>query len=335
MKRNKKHVIDHITRLREIIKKKYKLLKQGDVDTLESLEKQYKPLLKELRKPDIKVEPKTEPEDGLEFAPNIFSSPNKTVKAEYVPNISSSPNNEESMVRGDETYYGDADDDEDAGDVSSILNTSEGKETASRFIKDKFSHPLTSKYMTKLMKDLGGAKRTIDHTFGPRYENDTLMVGDKPLKFDDDGSIVIAETRYAPTEGLYELLFKRIPDDELYNNKDLDAYKDIMIKSNAHKKNYKFRGNINRDASLKYKHVISKLFPKTLYGGKGMKTLAREVPVYWDDPNELCDRLRLLVASAEAGNTGHTNEMLSIVEELKEAGIIKGKCNSRFQSFLR
>ena len=44
--------------------------------------------------------------------------------------------------------------------------------------------------------------------------------------------------------------------------------------------------------------------------------------VYWDDPNELVDRLGLLVASRAAGHTGHDNEITSIVEELREDGRI-------------
>jgi len=45
--------------------------------------------------------------------------------------------------------------------------------------------------------------------------------------------------------------------------------------------------------------------------------------VYWNDPNELVSRLRLLLASQAAGNTGVSNEILSIYEELLEAGLIK------------
>ena len=45
--------------------------------------------------------------------------------------------------------------------------------------------------------------------------------------------------------------------------------------------------------------------------------------MYWDNPNELVDRLRLLLASQAAGNTSLSNEILSIFEELYEAGIIK------------
>lgn len=44
--------------------------------------------------------------------------------------------------------------------------------------------------------------------------------------------------------------------------------------------------------------------------------------VYWDNANELCDRLKLLVASQNAGHSGHHNEIVSLIEELREAKII-------------
>ena len=44
--------------------------------------------------------------------------------------------------------------------------------------------------------------------------------------------------------------------------------------------------------------------------------------VYWNDINELVDRLRLLYASKSAGNTAHDNEIANILEELTEEGII-------------
>ena len=43
---------------------------------------------------------------------------------------------------------------------------------------------------------------------------------------------------------------------------------------------------------------------------------------YWDDPNELVDRLRLLVAERSAGNNNHDNEIQAIIEEMREAKII-------------
>ena len=44
--------------------------------------------------------------------------------------------------------------------------------------------------------------------------------------------------------------------------------------------------------------------------------------VYYDDPNELVTRLNLLTSSQSAGNTGVNNEIISILEELRERNII-------------
>ncbi len=44
--------------------------------------------------------------------------------------------------------------------------------------------------------------------------------------------------------------------------------------------------------------------------------------VYWDDPNELVDRLRLLISERSAGNYNHENEIHSLIEELREGNYI-------------
>lgn len=44
---------------------------------------------------------------------------------------------------------------------------------------------------------------------------------------------------------------------------------------------------------------------------------------YYDDPNELCVRLKLLLSSKSAGNSNHDQEINSIVEELRERSIIE------------
>ncbi|XP_030763180.1 uncharacterized protein LOC115887810 [Sitophilus oryzae] len=45
--------------------------------------------------------------------------------------------------------------------------------------------------------------------------------------------------------------------------------------------------------------------------------------VYYDDINELVERLKLLISSQMAGHSGHNNEIISILEELREANIIE------------
>jgi len=44
--------------------------------------------------------------------------------------------------------------------------------------------------------------------------------------------------------------------------------------------------------------------------------------VHWDNTNELVDRLRLLEASRQTDHNAHDNEILSIIEEFCEPGLI-------------
>ncbi|XP_041985064.1 uncharacterized protein LOC121737453 [Aricia agestis] len=62
---------------------------------------------------------------------------------------------------------------------------------------------------------------------------------------------------------------------------------------------------------------------ESLQRGEGINIL-KEVKkdtdlVYWNDPNELVERLKILLASRAAGNTGLDNEVNAILEEMKEA----------------
>ncbi|KYN30394.1 hypothetical protein ALC56_15323 [Trachymyrmex septentrionalis] len=131
--------------------------------------------------------------------------------------------------------------------------------------------------------------------------------------------------------GLYELIFKRIPDDALYTEDDMHKYKSMLLVTNAHKHKYHSQGRLLSNKGYKSKHVIAPLMSvtpkKQKKSGKGLPhamTLNDNAIdyVHWDDPNELVDRLRLLDASHRAGNNGHDNEMLSIIEELREAGLL-------------
>lgn len=45
--------------------------------------------------------------------------------------------------------------------------------------------------------------------------------------------------------------------------------------------------------------------------------------VPWKDPNKLVNWLRTLLGSKSAGHTGHNNEIIYIIDELRAAKIIK------------
>lgn len=343
-KKKTEQLTKRIAKLRKAIRKKYKNFKTGETEAEIKLEKHYKPLVSELKKNNkvtnrrVKQDPyiKKEEEEEMEEDDEDDNHGDDS----FEPAIFSSPTNESTLQKGEKVFDNSSSDDE--GDVSRALQSPRGQLSASQFIDQNFQHRVTKKYMAILMGGVvKGRKDPIDHTYGPRFDNTLLKVGDSLLQFDEDGGIRIRDVAYKGTEGLYELLFKRIPDGEIYNDNDMTAYKDILVKTNAHKKNYEPQGNVNRNNSLKYRDVISKLFPplnrrEPLFGGTGLsKTLSSPDPIYWDDPNELVERLRLLVASAQAGNTGVKNEILNILEELREAGFISGGGNRAFKALLR
>lgn len=44
--------------------------------------------------------------------------------------------------------------------------------------------------------------------------------------------------------------------------------------------------------------------------------------LHWGDPDELVKRLRVLIGTKRARHTGHDNEIIYIIDELREVGII-------------
>lgn len=155
----------------------------------------------------------------------------------------------------------------------------------------------------------------VDKTYGPKkLANGDIILGNKEVKFNQN-TIIIEGTSYPSTSGLIQLLFLKSP--RIYIDNDLKVYKSILIQTSAH---LTADGATVKKTGKKYSNIISKIFPS---GGELFMKLQKNNLVYWDDPNELVDRLRLLLASKAAGNTGVSNEIISIFEELREAGLIK------------
>lgn len=170
--------------------------------------------------------------------------------------------------------------------------------------------------------------------FGIRRERGKLMMGTSRVSV-DDYKIRVARQIYLRTPGLYDLLFKKSPDLSLVTEDDKQNYKKMLLATNVHRRDYSATKPIKSNKGLKYTKVIKPLFMKlskncvsteSLSHGSGLpiiKKLNQNTDyVYWDDANELVDRLKLLIASRDAGNTGLDNEIISIIEELRESGII-------------
>lgn len=174
-----------------------------------------------------------------------------------------------------------------------------------------------SKYFDNLLS------RNSDPQYGIRRARGILKIGNFAVQLDEK-TLTIGSKTVKHTDGLLNLLFYKIP--EGYTKSDLRNYKQILLLTNAHKKRFNVKSPIRTSKkSYKYKAIIKPLF----HIGSGLQTeymIANSNLVdysYWDDPNELVDRLRLLVSSTSAGHTGHNNEIISIIEELREARIIE------------
>lgn len=192
-------------------------------------------------------------------------------------------------------------------------------------------HPLPRKYVHDMMTD---TENSFDHKYGVRhdYTNESFTIGNSNMII-DGSDFIIQNKRFKGTSGLYELLFKKVP--RGYTKNDLKEYKEILLKTNAHKRYYQANQQVDGNKLQKYIKIIaplttvkqrSKSSPSDVLVGGGLQKEVNNNPVdfiYWDDPNELVDRLRLLIASQQAGNFNHRNEIISIIEELRENNIVE------------
>lgn len=215
-------------------------------------------------------------------------------------------------------------------------------EFAEDIIAGKDSDSVEEKFIRKLNTS---KSPKIDSIYGLRTYNGELKLGNDKVFIRDDKNgasynFCIRTKKFTVTPGLTSLLLEANP--KYYTEKDLKQYHDMLHYTNAHRKNFSAKGAIQRDSkSTKYNKIIEQIFPgrkrksSTKKSGGGImkmkkpqmdyKIVTNNTKVnytYWDDPNELIDRLRLLLASTSAGHTGHNNEIISIIEELHEAKII-------------
>lgn len=172
--------------------------------------------------------------------------------------------------------------------------------------------------------------------FGVRNERGKLMMGSARVVLSDN-YVQVGANKYKKTSGIYELLFKKVPDLDTITEEDMAHYKLMLLETNVHRRDYDSQKPIRSNRGRKYLNIIKPLFrlrkesastdsQPDSHQGKGLPLLKKWIKnvdyVYWDDPNELIERLKLLIASQDAGNTGLNNEIISIVEELRESGII-------------
>lgn len=354
-KTNDAKVKKAIARSSKTIRAKYKALKVGQSEAEVALEKNLAPIVEPLktlvqssssndvtadRKPIVQIKRKLESVDGWD--PEDFNKPTTRFKASSTPRKKNIRNNRAQTVPSAiEPDHPPEDDDvflnletvaetpvDDAeATMRSILESSDGREHAIQYIDENFG-PLGREYFTGLIFD---TRKQFDTIYGVRFVDGVWQIGDSNVEVDKSDNVIINGVTYKGTPGLFELIFKRIPNDAVYNASDLVKYKNILVATNAHKRGYSFNEQMNGSKGFKWKHVIGKLFEPARSSSAGYGLVPNEMTVtnhpvdfvYWNDPNEVVDRLRLLVHSKAAGHTGHDNEIMAIINEMREEGWIK------------
>lgn len=301
-------VLKEIEKARSAIKQKYDSVKANKINSDDFIQEYYKPIIQPLNK--------------------LVEVSEKNKKAAE-PEKYSKKIQDESIL----------DDDLNESFESAILDDSDRPDTSMLDISLKNNADL---YL-KMLQD--GNTSTLDTITGVRLLNSGLKIGNSNVNFDGH-DIIIDNKSYDKTPGLVELLFKKSPIESTITHEDLRNYSEIVEKTKAHRKHYKLSAPIRDKNNQKYKkfvkldspehkNILKDISPtdkgsKTPIEGSGfslpkykvMRKISHTDYVYWDDPNELVDRLRLLIAEDESGNHNHINEIQSIVEELKEANII-------------
>ena len=176
-------------------------------------------------------------------------------------------------------------------------------------------------------------------------ENNKLKIGSKFIKFKGN-DIIIDDKEYPGTEGLWELIISKKPQEGIYTGDDYLNYGRILKQTNAiYQSNDPNNTKPKSSSSDKWKQLIkpiwenikeSKKPPEEEKGkgkgkGKGKRkrqedpqpgTSGTGLKILPSDPNALIDRFDLLFSSQKAGHTGVRNEIISILDELKRQGVI-------------
>ena len=173
--------------------------------------------------------------------------------------------------------------------------------------------PIAAEYIEKYIDP-----EKVDNTFGIYVDGGTWKIGNENVVVDGN-DLFIGEEKYEGTRGLWELIVMKEPSEQNYNDGDLATYSKIMVNTNAIRRdNDPTNPRPKSSRSWKWTNVVKDIWSnRKTYEGQGTKTIV--IP---SDSNALLERLDLLMASKEAGNTGTRNELVSICDELLRQRVI-------------
>ncbi|KAJ3665453.1 hypothetical protein Zmor_000948 [Zophobas morio] len=254
-------------------------------------------------------------------------------------------------AKPEETNEDDDKDDNDEGEKTNqqVKNEQFTEEVLNNFI-EQFPD-VAQLYVMQTLLQKG------DTLFGPVINpaTNTFYFGDSLLHINSNSDFTLNDKSFTGTEGLYQLLFNTPEniDKNIVTENDFHNYKQMLESANV----YRAGTNLRKEkrTSLKFLDVIKPLFSNSPKKRKSPKKSTKLTPVrtristrsttsstsskkgggaykishnypveyvYWDDVNELVQRLNLLHAAKKAGSDCHLNEIRNIEEELRELHVI-------------
>ena len=116
----------------------------------------------------------------------------------------------------------------------------------------------------------------LDKEFGIRKDADGHFgIGKSPIEIDENSDVFVEGKTYTGTPGLFELLTRKKINKSLITTQDLKNYRRILDVTNAHRKHNKRAGVIKATRGVKFREVISHLFPATTMNKRGVETALR------------------------------------------------------------
>lgn len=330
----------------DAVRKKFNSIKNNRMENMMALEKVYEPVTKPLKEISAATAVKVP-------QPSSSSSSPIQVKQYTKSRKRSSSSIESTPIT---SRHKDSSDQDDDGDENKKTRQISFVETppSSTFITSPDSDTTLSEkeqlnnVVMKHIHQLSYGDSKYDTVYGVRIHPITgkLQMGNAELRFPSDNIEVWANKKklatYKATSTLYGAIFLKLPPilysgEDIVNNEDIQIYKKILEITNAPYKRYDVRNGLNPNKTRKYREIIEpllsyKMVTRSHSSGEGL--LLPKIPsmklfnskgvdyVYWNKPKELINRLRLLWSSKMAGHSGHDNEILNIIEELREEGIV-------------
>lgn len=210
-------------------------------------------------------------------------------------------------------------------------------------MNNKMASTLDDKVGELALKYLLDPPGRVDKKYGIYRDNDGLYIGSKQISiFNNDIYLEDDKTRYRGTQGLWELMTMEHPNNELYNDEDLKNYATIVLKSGTFRPNnnlsarrfkidnggYKYEEiilPILYEAGIKQRSKTSTPIKKKDAEGSGLQkivTTTNAFPeyIYYNNIDELLERLYILYGELKAGNTNTSikNEIIEIISEFKK-----------------